>query len=112
MATTVDMQVVKSKLEQIIADKFAIGNERSAHIENCELEGEVLNFKVSVRSKEVKKERNTGIRITVFSITYDVRGQVNLFNPDPDDVKVCVHAPSPVNLVCVKASEIARFIMA
>ncbi|WP_127549699.1 hypothetical protein [Paenibacillus amylolyticus] len=106
----IDTEKVKQRLDAYIEDHFAVGNKRNADIEEFELREEVLHFKLRVQSKEVK--RTPFGRVTVYSLTYHVEGDVNLISPDPDDVKICVDAPWPVNSICVTAREIAEYLMA
>ncbi|OMF31924.1 RICIN domain-containing protein [Paenibacillus peoriae] len=101
---------IKKRLEDYIKDNFAVGNKRNAHIEEFELRGIVLYFKVRVQSKEEKREPVIGL-VTVYSLTYHVEGNINLIIPDPDKIEICVDAPWPVNKICRTGRDIAAAIL-
>ncbi|UBK99500.1 hypothetical protein [Clostridium perfringens] len=83
-------QIVRGVLDQFF-DNTAIGNRGEANVDRLIINGTVIEFRVIITHKEVQKI--LGKKITIYSLTTDVEGKVDVLNPDPDAVSYSVKTP-------------------
>lgn len=80
-------EVVRMILDQFF-DGTAMGNRGQANAERVVIDGTNIDFKVVILHKE--KKRILGKDVTVYSMTTDVEGKVDVLNPDPNSVSYTV----------------------
>jgi hypothetical protein len=92
-------------------DEVAQGNEGDAEIEELDLDGTTLRYKVKIRHHQVAKIRipfNGTKKVDVYSLTTFAEGKIDVKNPDPNDQKICVD--TPVGQMCVNLTEIIELV--
>lgn len=94
-------------LEDYLDHHLAQGNEGDASIEQLDLEGTVLRFKFRIRHRQVTKV--FGQKIVVYDVTTPINGKVDLKNPNPDDVELCVE--TPIGKFCLSIADLVPIIV-
>ncbi|MEH7652187.1 MULTISPECIES: hypothetical protein [Bacillus] len=82
--------VVREALDRFF-DSTAHGNEGHADVERLVIEGTKIQFRVKIVHRHVV--RVFGQRVTVYSLTTDVEGNVDVTNPDPDKLSYTIQIP-------------------
>ncbi|NEZ45464.1 hypothetical protein [Paenibacillus alvei] len=91
-----NLDLAKAALDSF-CDGLAQGNEGHADVEEFSLEGTTLHFKVAIVHKETKKIPLVG-KVTIYSVTTHVKGDIDVTNPRPKDIDLCVD--TPVGKIC------------
>lgn len=99
---------VKTELEAF-GLKLTVGNERSARLEQFEIDGTVVFFKLRLHSEQEIDNPRPIPDITVYAVTYYVEGSYDLANPgDYNEIDICVD--TPVGKICKKAREVVEIL--
>ncbi|MGA4712407.1 hypothetical protein [Bacillus safensis] len=82
--------IVRETLDRFF-DSTAVGNKGHADVDRVVINGTVVEFRVIIVHKHQIKV--FGQKVTVYSITTDVEGKVDVLNPDPDAVSYTINHP-------------------
>ncbi|WP_342428419.1 hypothetical protein [Paenibacillus sp. FSL L8-0158] len=82
--------IVREALDKFF-DATAMGNEGRADVDRLIIDGTKIEFRVIIVHKHV--QRFLGRRVTIYSLTTDVEGKVDVLNPDPDAVSYTIKHP-------------------
>ncbi|MEI4802005.1 hypothetical protein WAZ07_11835 [Bacillus sp. FJAT-51639] len=93
--------------------RFALGNEGFVHVDRFDVHYPEVDFKITVRARETARDPLFRRRHTIYSITSDVEGTIDLENIQntADKLTLTIHTPvGNPSLSLEDAIELATFI--
>ncbi|AUS87041.1 hypothetical protein LBYS11_12195 [Lysinibacillus sp. YS11] len=96
---------IKEKVTEMLETYFkhlARGNEGYARVEKLDIEGTKFKAKILIRHKH----RTNGI--TIYAAKTYVELDTDVFNPDLEDLKICID--TPLGKICATTDDLFRLI--